>query len=98
MLPRVSAPANASVPTRDAKRLGVGRERPQNEDTACEDRDECCGETTNVSPLKAEEPDEDLPCLTDLRAWEDAERPLLHVLAAVDRDIGAGHERRLVRA
>jgi len=23
---------------------------------------------------------------------------LLHVLAAVDRDIGAGHERRLVRA
>jgi hypothetical protein len=33
-----------------------------------------------------------------LRAREDAERPLLHVLAAVDRDIGAGHERRLVRA
>src|ERR1700732_3816776 len=28
-LPRVSAPANASVPTRDAKRQGVGRERPQ---------------------------------------------------------------------
>jgi hypothetical protein len=25
------------------------------------------------------------------------EHPLLHVLAAVDRDIGAGHERRLVR-
>jgi hypothetical protein len=33
-----------------------------------------------------------------LRAREDAERPLLHVLAAVDRDIGAGHERHLVRA
>jgi hypothetical protein len=33
-----------------------------------------------------------------LRAREDAERPLLHVLAAVDRDIGAGHEGRLVRA
>ena len=28
-LPRVSAPANASVPTRDAKRQGVGRERPK---------------------------------------------------------------------
>jgi hypothetical protein len=28
-LSRVSAPANASVPTRDAKRHGVGRERPQ---------------------------------------------------------------------
>jgi hypothetical protein len=26
------------------------------------------------------------------------ERPLLHVLVAIDRDIGAGHERRLVRA
>ena len=33
-----------------------------------------------------------------LRAREDAERPLLHVLSAVDRDIGAGHERHLVRA
>jgi hypothetical protein len=33
-----------------------------------------------------------------LRAREGAERPLLHVLATVDRDIGAGHERRLVRA
>src|SRR6202035_5921900 len=35
------------------------------------DRDECCGETANVSPLKAEEPeevrriDEDFPCLTE---------------------------------
>ena len=35
------------------------------------DRDECCGETANVSPLKAEEPeevrriDEDLPRLTE---------------------------------
>jgi hypothetical protein len=35
------------------------------------DRDECCGETANVSPLKAEEPeevrriDEGLPCLTE---------------------------------
>src|ERR1700680_4639464 len=28
ILPRVSAPANASVPTRDAKRQGVGCERP----------------------------------------------------------------------
>src|SRR6202047_2463762 len=28
-LPRVSAPANASVPTGDAKRQGAGRERPQ---------------------------------------------------------------------
>jgi len=29
ILPRVSSPANASVPTRDAKRQGAGRERPQ---------------------------------------------------------------------
>src|ERR1700730_16851035 len=28
-LPRVSSPANASATTGDAKRLGVGRERPQ---------------------------------------------------------------------
>jgi hypothetical protein len=35
------------------------------------DRDECCGETANVSPLEAEEPEEvrridkDLPCLAE---------------------------------
>src|SRR6202035_4795678 len=29
ILPRVSAPANASAATRDAKCLGAGRERPQ---------------------------------------------------------------------
>jgi hypothetical protein len=40
-------------------------------------------------------------CLRVVARWSTRarrQRSLLHVLAAIDRDIGAGHERRLVRA